>query len=215
MALFLIVGIGLLVVLLLWKLGRLSSGALSISGAALALGLVGYALQGAPALPGAPVAAKPDAASAALPDPKVRGELIGKFGGEADVLAQADAYFRIDRPDLAARVLRNALDKSPQSPALWTGLGNAMVAHGEGLLSPAAEYCYKRALTIAPKFPGALYFYALALAQNQRAEDAKPVFLQLIGTLPPDAPIRGQLLAELVRGRVLTLDEAKRIAASK
>ena len=207
MALFAIVLIGLVALALLWKLGHLSKGALSVTGAGLALGLVGYALQGSPALPGAPVPAK-----AATPDPAVdqmavRQDLIGKVGGEADTLAQADAYFRIDRPDLAARVIRLGLEKSPNSPGLWTGLGNAMVGHSRGLLSPAAEYCYRRALRLAPDYPGALYFYGLALAENGRIEEAKPIFVTLVRLLPVDAPMRAKLVADLTKAGLLTAQE--------
>lgn len=216
MALFAVVLIGLIVLALLWRIGRLSQGALSLSGAALSLGLVGYALQGAPNLPSAPVAAKP-----AMPDPApdksavVREELIGKVGSEANSLAQADAYLRIDRPDLAARVLRLGLARAPKSPALWTGLGNAMVSHGKGLLSPAAEYCYRRALQLAPDYPGALYFYALALASNDRIEEARPVFMRFVRQLPLDAPIRAQLVDELVSAGIMTREDARPTAAAK
>lgn len=203
MALFIVIFIGLIAVLLLWKFGRLSQGALSITGAALALGLVGYSLQGFPSLPGAPVLPKAGAPAAPLPEAARRGDLIGKFGSDAEAMAQADAYFRIDRPDLAAAVLQRALDRSPNSPALWTGLGNAMVGQGKGLLSPAAEYCYKRALKITPGYPGALYFYAMALAQNGRLEAAKPIFLQLLEVLPTDAPVRQKLVVDLRQSGLL------------
>lgn len=214
MALFIVIFIGLLAVLLLWKFGRLSQGALSIAGAALALGLVGYALQGFPNLPGAPVQPKPDASAAAPPE-ATRGALLGKFGSDAEAMAQADAYFRIDRPDLAAAILQRALDRNPNNPALWTGLGNAMVGQGHGLLSPAADYCYRKALKITPGYPGALYFYAMALAQNGRVEAAKPVFRQLLAVLPLDAPIRRKLVSDLQQAGLLNENEAAPSAVAK
>jgi cytochrome c-type biogenesis protein CcmH/NrfG len=203
MALFLIIALSLLTLGLLWWLGRLSRGALSVTGAALSLGLVGYALQGSPNLPGAPVATKPDMPVPAAQNADVKGALLGKVGGEAETLAQADAYFRINRPELAARVLRLAIDKHPESPALWTGLGNAMVAHDRGLLSPAAEFCYKKALRLVPGYPGTLYFYAMALAENDRVEEAKPLFTDLISRMPSNAPMRAQLVADLTKAGLL------------
>jgi cytochrome c-type biogenesis protein CcmH len=130
-------------------------------------------------------------------------------------MAQADSYFRIDRPDLAAAVLQRALKSNPNSAALWTGLGNAMVGQGRGVLSPAADYSYKRALKIAPGYPGALYFYGMALAQNGRAEEAKPVFRQLIATIPQDAPFRQKLLADLGRAGLLDNGTTAPAATSK
>jgi cytochrome c-type biogenesis protein CcmH len=215
MALFGVILIGLLTIAVLWKFGRVSQGALSLTGAALALGLVGYSLQGDPNLAGAPVAPKPEVPAMPLADAGAQGELIGKFGTEAEAMAQADSYFRIDRPDLAAAVLQRALKSNPNSAALWTGLGNAMVGQGRGVLSPAADYSYKRALKIAPGYPGALYFYGMALAQNGRAEEAKPVFRQLIATIPQDAPFRQKLLADLGRAGLLDNGTTAPAATSK
>jgi cytochrome c-type biogenesis protein CcmH len=166
-------------------------------------------------LPGAPVPAKATTSDATLDQTASRQDLIGKVGGEADTLAQADAYFRIDRPDLAARVIRLALEKSPNSPGLWTGLGNAMVGHSRGMLSPAAEYCYRRALRLAPDYPGALYFYGLALAENGRTEEAKPIFVALVRQLPADAPMRARLVADLTKAGLLTAQEAVPNAPTK
>jgi len=203
MALFVIILTGLVLLLLLWKVGRLSSGSVWLVGAALALGLVGYSVQGQPNLAAAPVVPKADLPPAPGEDANARGEFIGKVGAEADTLAQADSYFRIGRPELAARVIRLGLEKNHNSPGLWTGLGNAMVAHGQGRLSPPAEYAYRKALTITPGYPGALYFYAVALAQNGRVDEARPLFSQLLAAIPADAPIRGALVTELQRNGIL------------
>lgn len=204
MTLFLVIALGLVTLGLLWWGGKLSSGALSLTGAALSLGLVGYALQGSPSLPAAPVAPRPAAAAVpALPGGPAQEGLMDKVGGEADTLAQADAYFRVDRPDLAARVIRLGLEKNPQSPGLWTGLGNALVAHDKGLLSPPAEYCYQRALRLVPGYPGALYYYAILLVENDRASEAKPLFAELVRLLPPDAPMRARLIEDLQKAGLL------------
>jgi cytochrome c-type biogenesis protein CcmH len=124
---------------------------------------------------------------------------MGRFGGEAEALKQAESYFRIGRPDLAARVIKLAIAGNRNSPALWTGLGNALVAHGKGFLTPAAEFAYKKALTLTPGYPGALYFYAIALVENERVEDARPLFKLLIDGIPADAPFRAQLKSDLER----------------
>ncbi len=204
MALFLIIGAGLVVLIALWKVARLSTGAVFLVGAALSLGLVGYALQGSPGLPAVPVAQK--AETAPLPadaSGQTSGDLLGRFGGEAETLKQADSYFRIGRPDLAARVMKLGIAKNRNSPALWTGLGNALVAYGKGVLSPAAEFAYKKALRVTPGYPGAIYFYAVSLAENGRIDEARPLFSALIDTIPADEPMRAQLIADLARMGVL------------
>lgn len=199
MALFLIIAAGLLLLAGLWKIAKLSRGAMFLVGAAMSLGLVGYALQGQPALPSAPPQAK--AARAETPDDQrtAADELMGRFGSEAEALKQADSYFRIERPDLAARVIKLAIAGNRNSPALWTGLGNALVAHGKGVLTPAAEFAYKRALGLTPGYPGALYFYGVALVENERLDEARPIFKQLLDGIPAEAPFRQQLKADLER----------------
>ena len=203
MALFLIIAVGLTVLLGLWKVARLSTGAVLLVGAALSLGLVGYALQGSPALPAAPVVTQPQADVPMDDTQQASADLMGRFGGEGEALKQAESYFRIGRPDLAARVLKLGLSKNRNSPALWTGLGNAFVAHDRGFLSPSAEFAYKKALRLTPGFPGALYFYAVALAENGRIDEARPLFVSLVASMPPNMPIRAQLLADLEKMGVL------------
>lgn len=199
MLLFLIIAIGLLVMAVLWKPVGLSRGALFLVGASLSLGLVGYALQGQPGLPSAFPQETQAQPTAAEPEGEASDELMGRFGGEAEALKQAESYFRIGRPDLAARVIKLAIANNRNSPALWTGLGNALVAHGKGVLTPSAEFAYKKALGLTPGYPGALYFYAIALVENERVEDARPLFKQLIDGIPADAPFRAQLKADLER----------------
>lgn len=207
MSLFVIIVSGLLALGAMWKLGRLSTGAVFLVGAALSLGLVGYALQGSPALPASPAVKSPEAIAASNPSADPSNAFLGQFGGEAEALKQADAYFRINRPDLAARVIKLAIAGNRNSPALWTGLGNALVAHGQGFLSPSAEFAYKRAMRIAPGFPGSLYFYAVALTENGRIDEARPLFKQLLAAIPPDVPVRKQLISDMLRLGVLKPDE--------
>ena len=72
-----------------------------------------------------------------------------------------------------------------------------------GKLSPGADYAYRRALQIAPGYPGALYFYAVALAENDRAKEARPYFERLVETIPVEAPFRKSLIEDLDRAGLL------------
>lgn len=208
MVLFLVIAAGLLMLAVLWKPVRLSRGALFLIGAALSLGLVGYSLQGQPGLPSAYPQEKPAAPAAPAAEGDASGALLGRFGGEAEALKQAESYFRIGRPDLAARVIKLAISGNRNSPALWTGLGNALVAHGKGLLTPAAEFAYKKALSLTPGYPGALYFYAVSLVENERVDEARPLFKQLLDGIPADAPFRAQLKADLERAGLVDASKA-------
>jgi cytochrome c-type biogenesis protein CcmH/NrfG len=73
---------------------------------------------------------------------------------------------------------------------LWTGYGDALVLHGNGLLSPAADLAFRRAVSLAPKHPGPRIFYGIALAQNARLEEAELAWRQALALSPAAAPWR-------------------------
>ena len=215
MALIAILFVAVATLLMMWRLGKLSPGASYVGAAGLVLGLVGYAFQGSPNLPSTPVLSKPLPPVQLPANNNAQNNLIGQVGPDSQTLAQADAYFRINRPDLAARVIQGALSRDPNNPALWTGLGNAMVGHEKGFLSPAAEYAYVRALQIAPRYSGALYFYGVALAENDRAKEARPFFERLVETIPEEAPFRKGLIADLNRAGLLPRKSAPSTGTAK
>ena len=141
-------------------------GALQFLAAALLLALAGYAWQGRPGIAGAPKA-PPERQQ--LPDSdfaKTREDMLGRFD-RACVLA--DHGRRLPAPRRHRRApprcssARSA--RNPRNPDLWVGLGNALVVHGGGMMSPAAQLAFDRAARLAPDHPGA----ALLLRPRARA----------------------------------------------
>jgi cytochrome c-type biogenesis protein CcmH/NrfG len=158
--------------------------------AALLLALAGYAWQGSPGLPGSPHAAAerpplPETAFAAL-----RRDMFGGFDSADRWLTIAEGRLRRGDTREAAGVIRSALRAHPRNAILWTGYGDALVLHGDGLLSPAADLAFRRAVALAPKHPGPSIFYGIALAQNGRFEEAERRWRQALALSPPDAPWR-------------------------
>ena len=202
MGLLIVIVLGLAALALLWRWGRISKDALMLSGAALALGCAGYAFQGQPGLPVTRAVPK-SAPALADPKPNQRAELMGRFGNEAERLSQAEAYMQIGNPEVAFAVLKGGLAQNDNSPQLWTGMGNALIVHGKGVMSPAAEYSFRRALAISPNYPGTLYFYGLALAENGRTDDARAQWLELLRVVPADAPQRTGLVAQLLDSGII------------
>jgi cytochrome c-type biogenesis protein CcmH/NrfG len=47
------------------------------------------------------------------------------------------------------------------------GLGNALVLHADGMMTPAAELAFQRAAKLAPDHPGPKFFYGLAWRKGQ------------------------------------------------
>jgi cytochrome c-type biogenesis protein CcmH/NrfG len=193
----------------LWRFGHLDRGGLQFVGAALLLALAGYAWQGHPRLAGSPH--RPPE-HRGLPDSefaKVRQDLIGRFNTADRWLTIAEAYSRDGDTQGAAQIIEAALREHPNDPDLWVGLGNALVIHGGGLMSPAAQLAFDRAAALAPNHPGPKFFYGLALAQGGHLDEAEKVWRDLLATAPPNAMWRGA-----IEERLQAIEQARAAANS-
>lgn len=171
-------------------------------GAALLLGIAGYGLQGSPALRGSPKqAVERGSATAGEGSVEARNTLCGPAAGAGaggnSWLVIADAMSRHGAYSDAASVLLGATEKQPKDFASWLALGNALVDHSEGTVSPAALYAYRRAEALAPGHPCVPLFLGLAFARSGRLADAQSLWADLLKRSAPDAPWRPQLEAWL------------------
>lgn len=179
--------------------GRLPRSGWEVTGAALLFGLAGYALQGHPGLPGAPTPAveNPELADATLL--KERQQMGSAFAKGRSWLILADGLTRQGQYRAAADVLAKAARENPDDADIEVALGNALVGHSEGLITPAAQFAFRRAAAIDPTHPGPPFFMGLALAQSGRLVDARAMWADLLARAPADAPYRPDLEARLAR----------------
>ena len=169
-------------------------------GAALLLGIAGYALQGRPQQRGAPKPASERVMGDGAALVAARQELRSTTGSGANSwLVIGDALARNGRYADAARILQGAVRQNPADPDGWLALGNALVGHAEGTLSPAALYAYRRAAAADPEHPGPPFFLGLALAQTGRLGEARAMWAELLARSPKDAPWRADLALRLDR----------------
>lgn len=190
-----IVALGGLIVI-----GRIPRAAWEITAAALLLGLAGYAWQGRPGLAGAPKQAGENAGAAF--DEKLaeqRRGLAERYGKAGQWLMLSDSYGRRGKTKEAANVLLSGLRETPDDPNLWLGFGNALMAHADGVLSPAADYAYRRAMAIDPEGPAPRYFYGLALARAGQLKEARALWAPLAARAPEDSEIRKELELNIAR----------------
>ena len=176
--------------LLLWRFASFDRAALQLLGAALFLAMAGYAWQGRPALGGRPV---PPPVRQSLPDTAfaaAREEMLGQVDTAARWLTIADSFHRSGDTETAAGVIRAGIRAHPKDADLWVGLGNALVVHADGMVTPAAELAFQRAAELAPDHPGPRFFYGLALAQGGKLEEAESLWRALLATAPAGAEWR-------------------------
>ncbi|HMN54237.1 MAG TPA: tetratricopeptide repeat protein [Sphingopyxis sp.] len=190
-----------LTVLGIFWLGRLPAASRPLAGAAVMLGLTGYALQGSPALPGHPVAqaAEPEGFGEAITD-RQQG-MANRFGPAAQWIGMSDGFMRTGKTELAAQTLEKGLERYPDNVDLWTGLGNALVAHGGGVMSPAAALAFDEAAKRDPSHPAPPFFAGLAMAQSGDLKGAEAVWNRLLQRSPADAPWRPDLEMRLAQLR--------------
>jgi cytochrome c-type biogenesis protein CcmH len=199
----------LVILLGLWRLGAFTKATLQFLGAALLLAAAGYAWQGRPGLPARPAEARirgsgPESAFAAL-----RGQFFPRFDTASRWLIIADSYERRGETRNAVGVIRSALRRYPNNIALWIGLGNALVIHGDGMMSPAAELAYRRAAAIAPGHPAPPFFYGLSLIQSGQMEAGETVWRDLLARAPANAKWR-----PIVADRLAIIDRIRAAAPS-
>lgn len=164
-----------------------------VIGAAVLLGIAGYAFQGRPAQPGSPRAPAEKAAAGSAGAIAERQKLAQGDPTASKHLVIADALARHGQYGDAAEVLRGAVEQDPANAEGWLAMGNALVAHAEGTISPAAIYAYGRAARAAPDSAGPSFFLGMALIQSGRLGEGRAQWADLLARSPAQAPWRGDL----------------------
>lgn len=165
--------------------------------ATLALGLAGYATQASPGLPGAPPSVPARTAEDGWSMVEARKEMVApaRRSGSAKVLI-ADAYARRGQYANAASMLRSAIEDNPRDVEAWIALGNALVEHANGNLTPASLLAYRRASALAAGSPAPGYFLGLALIRQGRIPEARQVWSTTLENTAPAAGEPRALLAQ-------------------
>jgi cytochrome c-type biogenesis protein CcmH len=170
-----------------FRLLGLRGAMLQLAAAAMLIGAAGYALQGRPNLGGSTREAS--ASRQAIPLANARRAFFGEFGGSSHWLMLSDSMASRGNTADAAGILRSAVREHPRDPTLWIGLGNALVDH-VGMLTPAAQLAYQRAIELAPEHPAGRFFYGLALARSGDRVQAVRMWREILAEAPADADWR-------------------------
>lgn len=179
----------------------------------------GYALTGSPDIPSQPLQARLEKA----PGDSTIEELIAKAEAHLarspddargwDVLAPI--YLRVGRFADAVTAYSNAIRLAGTSAPRESGLGEAIVAAGGGVVSADARAAFERALSLDPAEPRSRYFLATAKAQEGSHETAIADWRALAADQPQDSPWReaaNRAVAEA--GRMAARTDAEPAAGS-
>ena len=195
-----LVGVLALAALVVAHLGlRLPRSSMMLFASALLFGLAGYALQGSPAQPASPSLTRVVAAEDGEALVAARRELFDTGQQPARYIVVADAFARRGQYADAAQMLRGAVAEQPGNAEAWVALGNALVEHAGGQLTPAAIEAFGRAEAARPDHPGAGYFLGIALIRSGRIDEARDLWAQMLAATPADAPWRAALADRLAR----------------
>lgn len=189
---------------------RLPKAGYSLLGAALLFGLAGYALQGSPGAPAAPGKPAADVARTGELLVAARREFFDPAILPSRLLITSDAYARRGDHQRAAAFAERAVEENPGDAEAWTALGNALVEHAGGQLTPAALYAYGQAERRAPASPAPGYFLGLALLRAGDAARTRAIWAELLANAPPDAAWRPALAERLARLEALMTPGAPR-----
>ncbi|AKM06830.1 tetratricopeptide repeat protein [Pelagerythrobacter marensis] len=166
---------------------RLPRGAWMAFASALVFGLAGYASQGRPDLPSAPRHAAPQADETNAAMIEARRTLFDPLQPPSNFVIVADGFARRGQYADAAQILRGEVRENGTNAEAWVALGNALVEHAEGNLTPAATYAYDRAAKAAPGHPAAPYFHGLALLRTGQPGETRALWAETIADAPEEA----------------------------
>lgn len=179
---------------------RVSRQGWSTFGAALALGLAGYALQASPEVPGAPAVGVRATGEVDWAFVDARKEMVASANrSTSDKMIVADALARQGQYANAAAMLRAAVSENPRDGEAWLALGNALVEHSDGALTQPAVLAYRRAGELDPAGVGPGYFLGFALIRQGRLMEARGVWASTLESAAPGAAGRAGLEESLKR----------------
>ena len=188
---------------------RLARGLYTTLLAALSLGLAGYALQASPNIPAAPAKGRAGAGDTDFAIVDARREMLAQSEwSTAPMLFPADAMARQGNFIDAAQFLNGATSANPRDFEAWLALGNVLVEHADGMLTPAALYAYREASALKPTHPAPGYFLGVSLIRQGQFMEARQVWAETLAATPANAVGRAPLADRLAR-----LDELLGMAA--
>ena len=162
-----------------------------------------YLAFGSPSLPGQPLSARldkpPEQRSLATLVAQVEAHLERHPNDPRGWEVIAPVYLRLGRFNDAVKARANALRFGGESAERQSGLGEALVAAAQGVVTADAAKAFARATELDPQAPMPRFFLGLAAEQDGRPADAAKRWRALIAEAPADAPWLGFVREAIAR----------------
>jgi cytochrome c-type biogenesis protein CcmH len=162
-----------------------------------------YLAFGSPSLPSQPLSARLDkppeerSITTLVAQVEAHLEKNPNDGRGWDVLAPV--YLRLGRFNEAVKAWTNAVAFNGESGERQAGLGEALVAAAQGIVTADAAKAFERSIALDPRAPKARFFLGLAAEQDGRPADAAKRWRELLADTPSDAPWLGLVREALAR----------------
>jgi cytochrome c-type biogenesis protein CcmH len=160
-----------------------------------------YLAVGSPMLPGQPLASRVPAEEKSIAQMVAQVEAhLAKSPDEGrgwEVLAPI--YLRMGRFDDAVKARRLALRLNGPTAERHAGLGEALTAAANGIVTAEAVAEFKAAVALDDEHVKARFFLGLAAEQDGRVNDAIAAWRALLDSAPPGAPWAEFIRTELIR----------------
>jgi cytochrome c-type biogenesis protein CcmH len=160
-----------------------------------------YLAVGSPSLPGQPLASRAPAERQSIAQLVAQVEAhLAKNPDEGrgwEVIAPI--YLRMGRFDDAVKARRRALELNGATAERQAGLGEALTAAANGVVTAEALAAFQAAVGLDADHVMARFFLGLAAEQDGRASEAAAAWRALLDRAPPNAPWAEFIRAELSR----------------
>jgi cytochrome c-type biogenesis protein CcmH len=160
-----------------------------------------YLAVGSPMLPGQPLASREpvERQSIAQMVAQVEAHLAKNPNEGRGWEVIAPIYLRMGRLDDAVKARRLALELNGATAERQAGLGEALTAAANGIVTAEALAAFKAALALDAEHVKARFFLGLAAEQDGRVSEAVATWRALLDGAPPDAPWTEFVRTELMR----------------
>jgi cytochrome c-type biogenesis protein CcmH len=162
-----------------------------------------YLRLGSPGMPDEPLASRAptSVASASL------GQLIEQVQAHLEKnptdgrgwTVLAPVLVRLGQFDEAVQAYKNAIKYGGDTAAKRAGLGEAIAATANGVITDDAKTEFERAVKLSADEPKARYFLGIAAEQDGHPEQAAAIWKAMLDKAPADAPWRASVEAALAR----------------